>query len=411
MKIVQVNCVPNGSTGHIASNIHSKLLELGYESYFAYGLGQCDLKNTYKISNWFDNHVHVYLSRYTGFHGCFSIFATLKFLKYLKKIKPDLVHLHNIHGYYINVPILFNYLKKHNIKTMWTFHDCWPFTGKCTHYTVVGCDKWKTECTNCPQRRQYPSSYWFDTSKIHYKYKKKLFTSLQDLTITTVSEWLKNQVEMSYLSKYPVVRIYNGIDTSKFKKCDSYEDIHKKYNISAEDKIILGVASSWNERKGLKTFLEISKRFNQDEKIILVGLNDLQIESLPNNIIGIKRTENFQELAKLYGRADAFFSPSLEETFGLVTAEALACGTPVVVINSTACAEIVSDEVGIVLDDVNNIDMIINSFRNIFSKNYDFDKCQKHIKDNYTKEKMIENYINEYKNTLKINNTEQEKWN
>ncbi len=411
MKIVQINCVPNGSTGHIASDIHRKLLELGYESFFAYGVGQCDLENTYKISNWFDNHLHIYLSRYTGFHGFFSVFATLKFVKYLKKVKPDLVHLHNIHGYYINVPVLFNYLKKKHIKTMWTFHDCWPFTGKCTHYTVVGCDKWKTQCSDCPQSRQYPSSYWFDTSKIHYKYKKKLFTSLQDLTITTVSEWLKNQVEMSYLSKYPVVRIYNGIDTSKFKKCDDYEDIHKKYNISAEDKIILGVASSWNERKGLKTFLEISKRLNQDEKIILVGLNDLQIESLPNNIIGIKRTENFQELANLYGRADVFFSPSLEETFGLVTAEALACGTPVVVINSTACAEIVSDDVGIVLDDVNNIDMIINSFRNIFSKDYDFDKCQKHIKDNYSKEKMIENYINEYKNILKINNTEQEKWN
>ena len=390
MKIVQINCVPNGSTGHIASDIHNKLLELGYESHFAYGVGQCDLENTYKISNWFDNHLHVYLSRYTGFHGFFSVFATLRFVKYLKQIKPDLVHLHNIHGYYINVPILFNYLKKNNIETMWTFHDCWPFTGKCTHYTVVGCDKWKTECANCPQRRQYPSSYWFDTSRIHYKYKKKLFTSLQDLTITTVSEWLKKQVEMSYLSKYPVVRIYNGIDVSKFKRCYNFEEIHKKYNISAGYKIILGVASSWNERKGLKTFLEISKRLNPNEKIVLVGLNDLQITSLPKNIIGIKRTENFQELAKLYGRADVFFSPSLEETFGLVTAEALACGTPVVVINSTACAEIVSDDVGIVLDDINNIDMIINSFRNIFSKDYDFDKCQKHIQDNYTKEKMID---------------------
>ncbi len=397
MKVLQINCSSYGSTGNIALDIHNNLLENGFESYFAYGLGSCNLKNTYKISNWFDNHIHLYLSNITGLHGFFSLVCTLRFLMFVNKIKPDIIHLHNLHGYYINIPILFKYIKKKNIATMWTLHDCWAYTGKCPYYTMANCEKWKEKCCGCSQKKQYPFSYLFDTSGILYRYKKKLFTSLNDINIITVSNWLKSQVQMSFLSSFEVKTIYNGIDTQIFTLYDDSEYVNKKYNISSGHKVILGVASNWSERKGLRKFIDISYDLNEDEKILLVGLTDSQIETLPKNITGVKRTENKKELALLFSRADVFLNTSKEETFGLVTAEALACGTPVVAFNSTACSEIVTEQCGITLerDDCRSIvDSIRNAYK-IKSNAHDFNL---YIKNNFSKEKMVNNYLEEYIN-------------
>lgn len=396
MKVLQINCSSYGSTGNIASQIHNKLLEQGHESYFAYGLGKSNLKNTYKISNWFDNHIHLYLSNITGFHGFFSIICTLRFLMLVNKIKPDIIHLHNLHGYYINIPMLFKYIKHKNILTMWTLHDCWAYTGKCPHYTMANCQKWKDKCFGCSQKKQYPFSYVFDASGILYKYKKKLFTALKDLNIITVSDWLKSQTKMSFLSSFNVKTIYNGIDTQIFTLYDNNDYINKKYNISSNDKLILGVASDWSERKGLSKFIDVSYELKQDEKIILVGLTDSQIEKLPKNIIGIKKTENKKELAMLYSRADVFLNTSKEETFGLVTAEALSCGTPVVTFDSTACSEIVTEQCGIVMkkDDCHSI---INDVRNAYKLKSGARDFNLYVKSNFSKEIMVDNYIEEYK--------------
>lgn len=395
MRIFQINCVPNGSTGKIASEIHKKLLAMGHESYFAYGTGSSNLKNTYRISNWFDIHIHSYMGKIAGREGFFSVICTLKLLRLMKKVKPDLVHLHNLHGSYINVPQLMRYLKKNRIKTVWTLHDCWGFTGKCPHYTEVKCDKWKTACGNCPQVKRYPVSYWFDTSKALYKKKKKMFGDFKELTVITVSDWLKSQAEMSFLSRHSIKRIYNGIDTEVFSPVSEFDDINAKYNIPKEAFTILGVASGWNENKGLGVFLEIAKQLRKDEKIVLVGLSKEQIEKMPDNIIGINRTDNQRELAKIYSRAGVLLNPSLEETFGLVAAEAMACQTPVITSTSTACPEIITESSGISLD-MGDINGILNAIGYIKENREKFSNTRKIVTDNYTIERMTDEYIFEY---------------
>lgn len=338
MKILQINSVcGSGSTGKIAVEISDYLDSLNIENYIAYGIGNSNRHNTYKIGNRIDNHLHSFMSRKFCLQGYGSIFSTIKFIKYIKRINPDIIHLHNIHGHYLNFPILFNYLKKSNVNVVWTFHDCWPFTGKCAHFTKAKCYKWKTHCQNCKQLNTYPDSIRDRTFK-NFNDKKEYFTSIDKFHIVTVSNWLKETVENSFFKGKNIKCIYNGIDTNVFKPVQS--TLRKKLGI--ENKfVILGVASVWNSGKGLNEFIELSKKIDDDSVIILIGLSDEQIEDLPKNMIGISRTENIEELVKFYTLADVFINLSIEETFGLVVAEALACGTPAIVYDSTACPEVV----------------------------------------------------------------------
>ncbi len=338
MKILQINSVcGSGSTGKIAVEISDYLDSLNIENYIAYGIGNSNRHNTYKIGNRIDNHLHSFMSRKFCLQGYGSIFSTIKFIKYIKRINPDIIHLHNIHGHYLNFPILFNYLKKSNVNVVWTFHDCWPFTGKCAHFTKAKCYKWKTHCQNCKQLNTYPDSIRDRTFK-NFNDKKEYFTSIDKFHIVTVSNWLKETVENSFFKGKNIKCIYNGIDTNVFKPVQS--TLRKKLGI--ENKfVILGVASVWNSGKGLNEFIELSKKIDDDSVIILIGLLDEQIEDLPKNMIGISRTENIEELVKFYTLADVFINLSIEETFGLVVAEALACGTPAIVYDSTACPEVV----------------------------------------------------------------------
>lgn len=397
MKIIQVNCVSYGSTGRIASDIHKKLLSLGHESYFAFGMGKSEVENTIRISNWFDNRLHIRLSNFTGLHGLFSVIATIRFIKKLKKINPDIIHLHNMHGYYINVPILFAYLIKNNIKAVWTLHDCWPFTGKCPHYVAVNCEKWKVQCFECDQKHSYPYSKFFDTSKVLYNLKKYMFTKVNDLKLITVSDWLKKQAEQSFLSDFPINRIYNGIDINTFFYRDDFNDIKDKHRIPYDKKIILGVASSWDKRKGLKVFIELSEKVNENEIIVLVGLNKHQIEELPCNIIGISRTDDAHELAMLYSCADVLVNPSIEETFGMVTAEAISCGTFVIVANSTACPEVISSETGIAVDTF-DANVLIQIIRKIFERTKETKRFHEYIEKYFSRDRMVEDYIGSYYN-------------
>lgn len=347
MKVLQINSVCGfGSTGRIATDLYEMLEKKGHECVIAYGRGTAPKGvKTIKIGSNMDNYIHVAKTRLFDKHGFGSEKATLKFIEKIKKYDPDIIHLHNIHGYYINIEILFKYLSESGKKIIWTLHDCWSFTGHCSHFEYVGCDKWKKQCSQCTQKKEYPSSKIFDSSKWNYKKKKELFTSIDSdkLTIVTPSRWLADLVKKSYLKKYKVEVINNGIDLDIFKPTES--NFREKYNLENK-KIILGVTSVWTQRKGLGYFLELSKKLNEDYQIVIVGVSKKQKRELPKEIIGITRTNNIKELVEIYSTADIFFNPTLEDNFPTTNLEALACGLPIITFNTGGSTEILNNKVG-----------------------------------------------------------------
>ncbi len=391
MKVVQINCASFGSTGNIAKEIHKQLLCQGDESYIFFGAGKATEKNMFRIGNYFSLHMHSVLARNIGKQGYFSFFSTKKLIRKIQAISPDIIHLHNLHGSYLNLPILFKYLKNKNVEVVVTLHDCWLFTGKCPHFTSVGCDRWKYSCGACPQLSVYPKSK-VDNTKKNLKDKKKWFSGFGNrLRFIAVSNWLKDVAKESFLSQYSIETIYNGIDLNVFHPVDGTR-VRNKYHLGNKF-VILGVSSNWNEQKGLSDFLRLSEQLSDEEIIVLVGLKKEQINTMPENIIGIEVTENREELAELYSASDVFINTSKEETFGLVTAEAMACGTPVIVYNSTACAEIVGKANGIVLNGEQSIQMM-EAVRMIKAGNFQ-------ICTMYTNEKMVSEYISLYRGILK----------
>lgn len=390
-KIVQINSVCYGSTGKIMCDIASKLQNEDFESYCFFGRGNpnAELK-CIKIGNKLSFYFHVLIARF-GFNGYGSYFSTKKMIRKLKKINPDIIHLHNIHGYYLNFNLLFNFLKnKYKGRIIWTLHDCWAFTGHCPHFTIAKCNKWKTECSNCPQLSIYPRTF-FDNTKREHRLKKKLFLELPNLTIVTPSVWLKDLVKQSFFKNCNVQVINNGVDLNVFKP--TYDkNIYDKYDIPKNKKVLLGVANVWEKRKGLNTFLELSKIIQSDTIIVLVGLTKKQIKLLPDNIIGIEQTDNIYDLVKIYSISNVFLNPSLEETFSLVTIEAMACGTPVVVSKTSAIKNLVVPGVGEVVDQ----EKTQNYFDKICNLSFDEKKINKHIQK-YSNELNIKNYLNLYK--------------
>lgn len=338
MKILQINSVcGRGSTGRIVMQIHRELIKNAHQSYVAYGRSPAiNSAEVIRIGTNFDVYTHVLLTRLFDLHGFGSKNATKKFLKKVEELNPDVIHLHNIHGYYINIDLLFDYLKEKQKPIVWTLHDCWSFTGHCAYFDYVNCYKWRFGCQDCPQKRSYPASYIVDGSKRNYEKKKQLFTGLKRMVIVTPSKWLASLVKESFLKDYPVEVIPNGIDTSVFKP--THGDFRKKYGL--ENKfIILSVANVWEERKGLKHFLELASMLKQDEVIVLVGLNKKQIKKLPRGIIGIERTNSARELAEIYTTADVFVNPTLEDNYPTVNLEAQACGTYVITFDSGGAKE------------------------------------------------------------------------
>lgn len=342
MKVVSINTVCNGSTGKIVGSISSSLIESGEEAFCIYGRrkGYANIPCK-KIGGFFSFWYHVFLTTVFDLHGHGSYFKTKKIVRKLKKLNPDIIHLHNIHGYYINYKVLFNYLKnEYQGRVFWTLHDCLPMTGHCAYFSNVSCEKWKTECHDCPNKKMYPTSLLFDRSRKNYQEKKNLFNGVKDLTIITPSVWLQNIVLSSYLKKYPVKTINNGIDLNIFypRLTDSIFD---KYNIPKDKKLLLGVASIWEKRKGLDDFLMLSKLVNDDYVIVLVGLNNKQISKLKQykNIIGIRRTENQDDLASLYSVSFALINPTYEDNYPTVNIEALASGTRVIAYDTGGCIE------------------------------------------------------------------------
>ncbi|WP_317414259.1 glycosyltransferase [Holdemanella porci] len=331
MKILMINVVCGiRSTGRICTDLAKELDKEGHQVKIAYGRDSVPPqyeKYAVKIGSEFDVKLHGIKSRMFDRAGFGSENATKRFIEWVEKFDPDIIHLHNIHGYYINVEILFDYLRRCNRKIIWTLHDCWSFTGHCTYFDYVSCTKWKEGCFNCSQRREYPESLLIDNSKNNYIEKKKIFTGIKNLIIITPSKWLADLVHQSFLKEYPVFVINNGVDTDVFKKNSMISDSKNKY---VDKKIILGVAAIWNRRKGLRDFIELSKIIDDRYKIIVVGVSENQINMLPPNIIGIKRTNSVEELSKLYNIATVFVNPTYEDNYPTTNLEAIACGTPVI---------------------------------------------------------------------------------
>ena len=395
MKVVQINTFPYKATGNIMMSIHDELLNCGIESYVVWGRGRsAQNKNEIVLHDDLGVKIHGIYTRLTDKTGFASRRITKKLVNRLIEIDPDIVHLHNIHGYYINIEILFKYLKKNNKKVIWTFHDCWPLTGHCAYFDMVGCEKWKTGCYKCPQVKTYPASFGIDRSSWNWKKKQELF-SIDNLTVVVPCNWLNQIVKASPLGFNDIETIYNGIDTNKYYHVES--KIQEKFKIK-DKRIILGVASEWTQRKGLQDFIELSKHLDHNKyKIILVGLTKKQISMLPKEIIGLQRTSNLYELLELYSGAWVFFNPTYEDNFPTTNLEAIACETPVISYRTGGSPEAVSDQNGIVIDK-GDINAAIYAIENIEKIN-----ITPKLSDVFKKENMIKSYIDIYKKSIQIN--------
>lgn len=402
LKLFQI-CVEGntGSTGRLAESIGSLVIKHGWESYIAHGrFPRPSKSNILKIGNRLDVYLHGIETRLLDRHCLGSRGATARLVDQIKKIQPDVIHLHHLHGYYINIKILFHFLATANIPVVWTFHDCWSITGHCTHFNFVGCERWKTECYDCPQKREYPASIFADRSTENYYLKKRLFNSVHNMTVVSVSKWLNEVVAHSFMSIHQREVIYNGIDLTIFTPIVNHEAVKDEYGIG--DKFfILGVASPWTDRKGLNDFIKLSYIIPEDSVILLVGLNRAQIKGLPPNIIGVGRTESQYKLRDLYAAADLFINFSVEETFGLTTAEALACGTPALVYNVTACPEIVDSTTGFVISraDIAQALNVIKTIR-INSRSFYASACRARAERLFNNRERLVDYMNLYQSIL-----------
>ena len=347
MRVLFINAVcGTGSTGKITAELAEEYDREGHEVKIAYGRSSYvpeKYKNyAVRIGSMFDVYVHGIMTRLTDRHGFYSSRATKRFLKWADDYNPDILWLHNIHGYYINIELLFTWIKtRPGMKKFWTLHDCWSFTGHCGYFTESGCTKWRTHCERCPQRDSYPASIR-DNSYRNFDDKRRLFTGINDMTIITPSKWLADLVSQSYLKEYPVEVRYNTIDKNIFRPIKS--NFRQRFNLM-DKKIILGVASIWEKRKGLNDFVRLSEMLDAEKyAIVLVGVNQKQKKELPEKIIAIERTNNQKELAEIYTAADVFLNPSYEDNYPTVNLEAEACGTPVITYDTGGCPETVKDE-------------------------------------------------------------------
>ena len=327
------------STGRICTDLATTLEAQGHEVKIAYGrenVPEQFQKYAVRIGTDLDVKLHGVKARLFDGAGFGSKRATEKFIEWVKKYDPDVIHLHNIHGYYINVEILFQYLTTCRKKIIWTLHDCWAFTGHCVYFDYSGCDKWKTGCHHCYQKKEYPARIGFDFSKRNFYLKKRLFTKVPELELVTPSQWLADLVRSSFMNEYLIRVIHNGVDVEVFHPTDS--SLRKKYNLG-DKKVILGVAAIWDQRKGLDSFVQLSKRLGQEYQIVLVGLSQVQVDELPKQIIGITRTDSVKELAALYTLAYVFVNPTYEDNYPTTNLEAIACGTPVITYDTGGSTE------------------------------------------------------------------------
>lgn len=390
MKIVQINATCGiGSTGRICVSISQLLSSKGIENYILYSLRNSSYSLGIKFTNEPIRKIQALMEKLTGGYGFGAIISTIGLIKKLRKIQPDVIHLHNIHNRDCNISMLFRYIRRNNIKVYWTFHDCWAFTGYCTHYDLLGCNKWKTECCVCPQYRNF--SFFSDKSKYNFIEKKKAYADGVDMSIITPSRWLAKQVSESFLNKYDIRVINNGIDLSVFRPIETnFRDIyrcHDKY-------IVLGISLSWDYKKGLDVFNFLAENLNDDYLIIMVGTIN-NAKNVNKKILRIERTDHINDLVAIYSAANVFVNASREENYPTVNLEALACGTPIVAFDSGGTPETVPNGCGIVVPR-NNMAGILNSVVNVCENNVVCrENCLK-ASINNDQNQCFENYLRLY---------------
>jgi putative colanic acid biosynthesis glycosyltransferase len=403
MKVLQVNSFVNmGSTGRISEQIGLKVIQEGWESYIAFGRKANSSKSKlYKIGKDFDFYRHALESRILDKHGLSSINSTNNFIDYIYQIKPDIIHFHNLHGYYVNYEILFESISKlNNCKIVWTLHDCWSFTGHCTYFSDINCDKWKETCFSCPKKNNYPSSLFFDKSRESYNLKKALFTKFP-ITFVPVSNWLGSLVSESFLKDQNIEVISNGVDSDIFYSKNPNVNLLNKYKLNGKT-VLLAASTSWAGQKGFSDYIKLSNILSKDQVIVLVGLPKSLSKKLPSNVIGVPRTEIISELVDWYNVSSIVLNLSKLETFGLTTVEGFMCGKPSVVYNSTASPELIKSsvlgrivEVGDIFEVKSAIDELLISQSNSY-------KIRELALLDYSANNQFFKYIDLYKRLLNI---------
>lgn len=407
-KLLQINPVlrMNTSTGRIMQEIGELAMSAGWESYVAYSKGRDGLRDstsqTVPVGNRFSVAVHGLETRLFDQHGLASNGATKAFIKRIEEIDPDIIHIHNIHGYFLNYKILFDYLSKAGKPVIWTVHDCWLYTGHCYHYMKAGCDRWKTGCGHCPQKRQFPASLFIDRSAKNYKDKERAFCSMPKdlLTIVPVSEWIRNEMRESFLNNYHFKVIHNGIDTKIFTPSASDCEVREKYGIGSR-KIILGLASIWCKEKGWDDFIALSKSIGEDEVIVMVGVTPERAKGVPNGIIPIARTENVRQMAELYSAAEVFVNPTWQDNYPTVNLEAISCGTPVITYNTGGSIESITPDTGTVVPqgDLASLRQAISFIESNGKSRYQ-SPCREYALAHFRKEDRYADYIRLYEECL-----------
>lgn len=388
MRILQINAVPYGSTGAMMFALADALEQEGHQVLCTAGFTwkKSDRKDFFLTSTLPEKAAHILLAKLTGRIGCFSIPATLRLLRKMDQFRPDVVHLHNLHGWFVNIPLLITFLRRRGIPVVWTLHDCWAFTGHCPHFDAHGCEKWKTGCHHCPQYRAYPGTL-FDCSRAMYRVKKRWFSNWPDLTLVTPSAWLKGKVEESFLRGTPIQVIPNGADGGLF---------HPAASPAGEKYRILGVAYHWNEKKGLDTFLQLAELLGDAYEITLAGACP---EGMPEKIHALGPVSSREALAKLYAGADVFVNPTLEDNFPTVNLEALACGTPVITYATGGSPEMLDETCGSVVPKGDVMALAAEIRRVCEERPYTKENCRRRSRD-FTPEAMVETYMELYRSKL-----------
>lgn len=390
--LLQINVSANwGSTGKIAESIGLASIRHGWESYIAYGR-YCNPSQSHliKIGTKSDTYLHYVHQRIFDDEGLCSKNATRQLIKTIKDLGPDIVQLHNIHDHYLNYRLLFEYLNSTDIKVVWTFHDCWAITGHCFHFVTKKCKRWKTQCYGCPLQHEYPKTL-LDHSDENFSLKKNLFTKNKNLTIVACSEWMAHFVRESFLQDKPLYVIHNGVDLDIFKAKPN-EKVQKIFKV-------LAVSNVWNKDKGIDDILTLRNLLPEDYTMTIVGLNEKQLKKLPLGIKGIQRTQNVQELVKLYSEADVLINPTYADTFPTVNLEALACGTPVITYRTGGSPEAIDERTGVVVEqgDVNGLVEAIYRMKEDPLSSAD---CRKRAEKCFDKDKCFEKYVELYEKLI-----------
>lgn len=401
-KVLQINTVSNfGSTGRIAEDLAVIALTQGWSSYIAFGRKKRPSKsNQIHISNNLKILFHVLQTRLFDNHGLAYGTGTRRLGKLIQTIGPDIIHLHNLHGYYLNYKVLFNVLNKLNIPVIWTIHDCWPFTGHCVYFSFVDCNRWETECKNCPQKTTYPASWAADRSKLNFNTKKEVFSQTRNLTIIAVSDWMSKLLKRSFLANHPIQVINNGIDITLFLP-KNIRSLHR-FNALKDKFVILGVANSWTPRKGLNDFIKLSRLLSEKDHIFLIGIKPSKKQLLPKNITAFTRTENLEELVDYYNIADVYVNPTWEDNFPTTNLEALACGTPVITYKTGGSPEAIDAYTGFVVNqgDIKGLLEAITTVKTK-GKSYFSNACRERALNHFSKTDRYNDYLNLYKALLR----------